>query len=89
MKKYRAKKEDQINEKLLKNPCKSSHALKRTTKRIFHLNLNQEQGSGLHTPHGSMCKWKKPNLGWTKLNTDGSITPKKIRIWWIALRSYG
>eukprot|EP00257_Ricinus_communis_P020519 XP_015579763.1 uncharacterized protein LOC8280347 isoform X1 [Ricinus communis] len=77
-KKHKGKKDEvRAEELILKSTYNSCHMVNRNNGMVLLGNLvNLEKWSGLISPvTGSIrwCIWKKPDVGWIKLNTDGSV----------------
>lgn len=67
-KKHKAK-QAEVKKFPMKSESKSSTKLKKNSETVFFQKLNQILMLKSIRP----CRWKKPEFGWTKLNTDGSV----------------
>lgn len=67
-KKHKAK-QAEVKKFPMKSASKSSTMLKKNSEAVFFQKLNQI----LMLKSIRLCRWKKPEFGWTKLNTDGSV----------------
>lgn len=76
--KHKAKEvELKVYKQAKKNGYKTSLVMKETKGMVLlnnlnHIAVNLEKCCGILGSF-SLCRWKKPEVGWTKLNTDGSI----------------
>lgn len=66
-KKHKAKKAE-LKRASMKSACNSPSMPKKNNKTVFLQNLKILTFGSIR-----WCRWKKPEFGWTKLNTDGSI----------------
>ncbi len=66
-KKHKAKKAE-LKRASMKSACNSPSMPKKNNKTVFLQNLKILTFGSIR-----LCRWKKPEFGWTKLNTDGSI----------------
>ncbi|KAJ6304718.1 hypothetical protein OIU78_020314 [Salix suchowensis] len=83
-KKHKTNEENLLAEELARDTSKSSHTVRKKTRMVFLGNLvNLETLGDLLGPVARSirwCQWKRPDFGWIKLNTDGSIDSENAGI---------
>ncbi|KAB5557040.1 hypothetical protein DKX38_007949 [Salix brachista] len=83
-KKHKTNEENLLAEELARDSSKSSHTVRKKTRMVFLGNLvNLETLGDLLGPVARSirwCQWKRPDFGWIKLNTDGSIDSENAGI---------
>lgn len=80
-KKHETNEENLRAEEPARDTSKSLLTAKRKPRMVFLGNLvNLETWSDLLSPVVRRCQWKRPDFGWIKLNTDGSIDSENAGI---------